>query len=105
MASLAPRAQTLYDKEADMTPISELAVVCGLTALGLAFWFVPAYRKYRGGRTVTCPETRTEALVEVDSVRFAATSLSSRPSLRLSACSRWAQGVRCEQDCLSQIRA
>lgn len=86
-----------------MTPLAGIAVICALGALGLSFWYVPAYRRYRGKRIVKCPENEASAVVEVDAARYTATSLFEHPTVRLRECSRWPDRASCDQACLPQV--
>lgn len=83
-----------------------------LLGIGLLVLFYPAlraavrtYRKFRGTRVITCPETRQPAAVEVDSRLAARTASLSRPFLQLTQCSRWPERQDCGQQCLRQIEA
>jgi hypothetical protein len=60
--------------------------------------FFKEFRKYRGQRVITCPETDDGAAVSVDAWHAATSG-----NLRLSACSRWPERAGCAQACLSQI--
>jgi hypothetical protein len=81
-----------------------------LTAVGAA-WFaafatlhaVAAWRRWRGTRLVTCPETGRPAAVDMDLRRAIGGSIVGRPDLRLRDCSRWPERGRCGQPCLSQV--
>ena len=83
----------------------------GLIILAIAFsavgflWVLPAWRAYRGKRTVTCPVTREPAAVEVDAARVAATAWGGVPDVRLKDCSSWPERAGCGQECLSQLAA
>ena len=64
-----------------------------------------AWRRYRGVRLVTCPETRKPAAVSVDMGHAALTALiDDRVELRLASCSRWAERERCRQPCLAEVQ-
>jgi len=79
----------------------------GATIAVAALWpLVRTYRRYRGTRVVTCPESGEPAAVEVDA-RLAAMSQMSTgaPVLRLGTCSRWPARHECGQECLAQIEA
>jgi len=71
----------------------------------LLVWLVEAssfYRKYRGRRLITCPETHKTEAVEIAAVTGAAKAmLQMNPRLR--DCTRWPERADCGQDCLSQI--
>jgi hypothetical protein len=63
-----------------------------------------AWRRYRGTRLVTCPETNRPAAVEVNAGRAALTALlRGAPEVRLRDCTRWPERRNCGQECLSQI--
>ncbi len=77
-----------------------------LLSLGPMAWVaLRAYRRFRGTRVITCPETGCAAAVEVDEKHAAATSAVGETELRLSSCSRWPEREGCGQECLSQIEA
>jgi hypothetical protein len=83
-----------------------IVVVFALVSLYfLARVIVPEFRKYRGKRLITCPESKATAAVEVDAVHAAVTSGLSQPVLQLKACTRWPERRDCGQECLSQIAA
>jgi hypothetical protein len=63
------------------------------------------FRKYRGHRLVTCPETRAPAAVKAAAGRAAFDALFDLPRLRLKTCSRWPERQDCDQPCVWQIRA
>lgn len=65
---------------------------------------VQAWRRWRGVRLVTCPETSRAAAVTVDTVHAATTAfLEGSPDIRLSGCSRWAVRGPCRQPCLPSL--
>lgn len=82
-------------------------VIGAIVGVGVFYVVVPiiasAYRRFRGTRVVTCPETRDSAAVEVDSRHAALTALLGGTELRLQDCSRWPDRQSCGQDCLRQI--
>ena len=65
-----------------------------------ALWGKQIYNTYRGGRTVTCPETHASVLVRFNALRAAFTGLSDKPKLRLADCSRWPMRADCGQECI-----
>jgi hypothetical protein len=79
-----------------------VAVAALYAVLGPA---VAAYRRYRGTRVVTCPETRAPVAIEVDARHAASTAALGTPHLRLTSCSRWPQRQDCGQECLRQVEA
>ena len=81
----------------------------GLVILVFAFgvvgllWVLPAWRGARAKRTVTCPETREAAEIEVDAARVAFSAWGGVPDVRLKDCSRCPEKADCGQDCLIQV--
>src|SRR4051812_33946919 len=61
------------------------------------------WRRFRGVRVVTCPETCRPVAVRLEAARAARTGLMGTPELWLSACSRWPEKAGCGQECVSQI--
>lgn len=88
-----------------MTSIALLLVV--VVAAATVYLAVPyllrAYLRYRGTRTVTCPETHLNAVVEIDAKHAAITSVVAKTELRLADCSRWPSNQNCGQECLIQL--
>jgi hypothetical protein len=69
--------------------------------LAVPVWI--AWRRWRGTRIVSCPETERPAAVRMD-LRYAiAGSIVGRPELRVRDCSRWPERKTCGQTCLTQI--
>jgi hypothetical protein len=63
------------------------------------------YRKFRGQRVVTCPETCAPAGVELNAARATVSELFGVARLRLESCSRWPEQKDCDQWCLEQIES
>jgi len=61
------------------------------------------YRRYRGQRIVTCPETNQTAAVRVNALKAAREAFAGREVIRLNQCSRWPERQNCGQECLSQV--
>lgn len=84
--------------------VSLLIAVALATALWFGLrWFVRSYLKYRGSRTVTCPETGKAAVVEVNALHASLTSTVRLPDIRLKDCSRWPIKRECGQECLTEL--
>jgi len=66
-------------------------------------YFARAIGRYRGARTVTCPETEMPVLVEVDALHAALTGALGQPDLKLQACQRWPMKQDCGQECLARL--
>lgn len=77
-------------------------IIFGLALFGIGY-AARAYRRQRGTRVIVCPETENTALVEVDALHAALTSLVGRTDMRLQDCSRWPQKRDCGQECMLQI--
>ncbi len=86
-----------------MSLVGALMLVAGAIAAITAALTVLTYRRYRGTRLITCPETHQPAAVEVDATHVALTAGLDGGDLRLQACSRWPERRDCGQECLAQI--
>lgn len=83
-----------------------------LAVLAIAFLWIAvfvtipvwaAWRRWRGTRIVTCPETERPAAIDMD-LRYAMVgAIVGRPELRLRDCSRWPERSHCGQVCLAQV--
>jgi hypothetical protein len=76
--------------------------------VGVIYFIDPVrvWRRYRGERIVTCPETKAPAAVSVDVGHAAFTSLvEGRPDLRLANCSRWPERGHCDEPCIPDVEA
>jgi hypothetical protein len=84
-------------------PISSVAGVGIAAGLAIAWRLGWVWWKNRGQRVVTCPENGRHAGVVVAAPGIVQ-SLVSKPTLRLSECSRWPEKAGCGQQCLSEVR-
>ena len=88
----------------DTAPGSLIVIVLLVAALFFGFrWLVRSASKYRGSRIVTCPETRSPTIVEVDALHASLTSIVGAPDIRLQDCSRWPMKKQCGQECLTEL--
>lgn len=81
-------------------------IVLVIIATALYFgirWLVRTSSKYRGSRTVACPETGRPAIVEIDALHASLTSIVGHPDIRLESCSRWPMKNQCGQECLANL--
>ncbi len=69
----------------------------------VGFQVVAAWRRWRGTRLVTCPETGRPAAVDMDLRHAIGGAIVGRPDLRLRDCSRWPERSGCGQVCLTQV--
>jgi hypothetical protein len=58
------------------------------------------YRRFRGRKSLRCPETGSEAEVDLDAGRAALSSAFGRVLLRVRNCSLWPQRKACAQECV-----
>lgn len=72
---------------------SLLAVYAGIA--------VATWRRTRGRRVVTCPETRTLAAIDLDTRHAVVSALWESADLRVKTCSRWSEHPKCDQGCLA----
>jgi len=84
-----------------MVPLFLLAA-CLVTGLPVAL-SLQNYYKNRGRQSVTCPETRQPADVEVDRKFAFWTAWRGQEHSRLESCSRWPEKGDCGQECLAQL--
>jgi hypothetical protein len=84
-----------------MYVVAAAMVTTGLF-LGIDY-FVRAYICYRDSRLITCPQNGAAAMVEVDAVHAAVTSILGSPDIRLRDCWRWPIHQACGQECLLQF--
>src|SRR5215213_4590880 len=87
------------------TAVGSLIALIAIAAalLGGFRWLVRSFSKYRGSRTVICPETKRPAIVEVDSLQASLTSTVGLPDIRLEECSRWPIKEQFGQECLIDL--
>ncbi len=80
-----------------------IGIIFVLSLVPLAFVIVRGYRRFRGARVVTCPETGELVGVEVNASKAAWSSAFGEPEFRLSSCTRWPERQDCGQECVAQI--
>ncbi|MFQ5840000.1 MAG: hypothetical protein ACE5HK_04700 [Candidatus Methylomirabilales bacterium] len=82
-------------------------LVGALLALGLVYVVLPtvldAFRRFRRGRVVRCPETHAEATVHLDARHAAWTTAIGPPVLRIRDCSLWPERQGCSRVCLKSL--
>jgi hypothetical protein len=88
------------------TPWVTLAAIA---ALGLGYVIAPivagVFLRFRGKRTVRCPETGLTAELEVDARHAALTAVPGPPEVRVASCSLWPERVHCDQQCVAHAAA
>jgi len=73
-----------------------------LFVLLLLPWGLRIYSHYRGGRAVTCPETRQQVAVRLDALRATLANVTGSGVLRLADCTRWPMRADCGQECIPE---
>jgi hypothetical protein len=71
-----------------------------LVYVGIA---IATWRRLRGLRVVSCPETRRPAGVTVDLGHALATAVWEAADVRLASCSCWPERQGCDEGCVPQI--
>jgi hypothetical protein len=86
-----------------------LLLVLSTVAMWTAWRMIRAlhvWRRLRGARVVTCPETRNPAGVEIDVHHAVMAALAGHdPDIRLASCSRWPARSGCGEPCLGDAVA
>ena len=81
-------------------------IISAVLAVALLVVVVPvavdAYRRTRGQRTVTCPETSRAATIAVDPAQAALTAVTGHMRLEVRQCSLWPARGGCAQGCVAQ---
>ena len=81
-----------------------LLLIAGVVTLGVYFVVGPAvvstYRRYRGRRTIICPETDQIAEMEIKAGRAGIMAALGKPGLRVKWCSLWPRRKGCAEECL-----
>jgi hypothetical protein len=76
----------------------------GMAAVAVLLVIVPvaadSFARYRRRGMMRCPETGTEANVQVDALHAALTTFPGPARLRVEDCSRWPARQHCAQECL-----
>jgi hypothetical protein len=79
-------------------------LIAGVVMLGLYFVVGPAvlntYRRYRGRRTIICPETDQIAEMEIKAGRAGVMAAFGKRDLRVKWCSLWPRRNGCAEECI-----
>ena len=78
-------------------------LIAGIIALGLYFMVAPAvlntYRRYRGRRTIICPETDQIVEIKLKAGRAGVMAALGKQDLRVKWCSLWPRRKACAEEC------
>jgi hypothetical protein len=81
-------------------------LIAGIIALGLYFMIAPlvlsTYRRFRGRRTIICPETGQIVEVELKAGRAGLMSIFGTQLARVKRCSLWPRKKGCAEECVQQ---
>ena len=84
--------------------IGVFLLIASVVALGLYFIVAPAafstYRRYRGRRTIICPETAQIAEMEIKAGQAGVMAALGKHNLRVKWCSLWPRRKGCAEDCV-----
>ena len=84
-----------------------LLLITGTVLLGSVYVVAPVlsdnYRRYRGRRTVICPELGQIAELELKAKRASLLSVLGTRWLRVRRCSLWPRNKGCAQKCVENI--
>ena len=79
-------------------------LIAGIVTLGLYFVVAPAvvstFRRYRGRRTIICPETDQIAEMEIKAGQAGVMAALGKHSLRVKWCSLWPGRKGCAEECV-----
>ena len=79
-----------------------LALLLVLSFVPLLFLLSRAYFRFRGPRTVTCPETGEPTKIRLDASKAAFSSISDGVELTVTSCDRWPAKKDCRQGCVDE---
>jgi len=81
-------------------------LTAGVLTLGTYFVIAPVvadtYRRYRGRKTVICPDTGQIAEVNLKAVTAGAMSALGKNWVRVKWCSHWPRKKGCAQECVRE---
>ena len=79
-------------------------LIAGVIIIGLYFVVAPAvlssYRRYRGRRTIICPETDQIVEMELKAGRAGVMAALGKQDLRVKWCSLWPRRKGCAEECV-----
>jgi hypothetical protein len=79
-------------------------LIAGVVTLGLYFVVGPTavstYRRYRGRRTIICPENDQIAEMEIKAAHAGVMAAFGKHDLRVKWCSLWPRRKGCAEECL-----
>jgi hypothetical protein len=89
-----------------MNMLGLFLLIAGMTVLGLYYMVAPiilsTYRRYRGRRTIICPETDQIVEMELKAGRAGVMAALGKQDLRVKWCGLWPGRKRCAQECVKE---
>jgi hypothetical protein len=83
-----------------------ILLIAGVSALGLYFAVVPlvtrTYQRYRGRKTIVCPETGRIVEVQIKAGRASLMSIFGTTAARVKRCSLWPRKKGCAEECVKE---
>jgi len=87
---------------------SLITTIAPIAAVGALFVVAPVvvdtYRRFRGTKTVICPENNLPADIQLDVAEAAASAVVGNPNLVVVRCSRWPERHYCDHRCVEQLK-
>ena len=84
--------------------IGIILLIAGVVIIGIYFVVTPAvlstYRRYRGRRTIICPETDQIVEMELKAGQAGIMAAFGKHHLRVKWCSLWPRRKGCAEECL-----
>jgi hypothetical protein len=94
--------RTGWDAEENM--MTPWVTLLAIAMLAMVYVVVPVvgdvFARYRRRRTLRCPETGTDASVQIDARHAALTAIPGPPELRVEDCSLWPERKGCQERCV-----
>ena|SRR6188474_1847945 len=81
-------------------------LIAGVVVLGLCFIVAPVmlatYRRYRGRRTIVCPETDQIVEIDLQAGRAGMMAAFGKNEVRVKWCSLWPRRKGCKEECIKE---
>jgi hypothetical protein len=87
----------------DPTVLAAFAIIAIAIVYGVVPIMAHTYYRFRGPRTVRCPETGKEVQIELYAGRAAATAVPGPPELHVHHCALWPARQGCAERCVQQL--
>ena len=86
---------------------SPIPIIVPIVTLAVLYVALPVvldtYRRLRGPKIITCPETKQSAEIQLNAFPAALSALDGATDIRIEGCSRWPRRSGCNQACLAQL--